>query len=36
MEKTKDQKNWKKQYTIVLIANAIYIFLFYMLTSIYS
>ena len=27
---------WKKAYTAVLIANAVYIFLFYMLMTIFS
>jgi len=27
---------WKKEYTVVLIANAVYILLFYILMKIYS
>ncbi len=36
MEVSKEKFVWKKLYSAVLIANAIYIVLFYMITSILS
>ncbi len=36
MEEVKQKLKWKKLYTAVLIANAIYIVLFYLITSSYS
>ncbi len=36
MEKVKEKLKWKKLYTAVLIMNAIYILLFYLITNIYS
>lgn len=32
----KKVKNWKKSYTYVLIANAIYIAIFYLIMELYS
>lgn len=36
MEEMKEKFIWKKLYTAVLIANAIYILLFYLITQLYS
>ncbi len=36
MESTKEKFVWKKLYSGVLIANAVYILLFYLITNIYS
>ncbi len=36
MEETTKKAKWKKLYTAVLIANAIYIILFYLITNMYS
>jgi len=33
---TKKTKNWKKNYTWVLVANAIYILIFYLIMKLYS
>ena len=33
MEKTRDTFIWKKLYSVILIANAIYILLFYLIMS---
>ncbi len=32
----KNKLQWKKMYSIVLIANALYIFLFYLITSTFA
>ncbi len=36
VEKVRDKFVWKKKYTLVLLANAIYIYLFYLLTQHYA
>ncbi len=36
MEKSKETFIWKKWYSIILIINAVYIMLFYLITTIYS
>ena len=33
---TKKVKTWKKNYTLVLVANAIYILIFYVIMKLYS
>lgn len=32
----KPSKNWKKEYTIVLVANAIYLIAFYLITNYFT
>ncbi len=36
MEEKQEKLKWKKLYSAVLIANAIYILAFYLITSLYS
>ncbi len=36
MEESKEKFTWKIVYSAVLIANAVYIILFYLITTIYS